>query len=138
MQVEIAAILASLDVSETGRVVEIDGADAFPAARPPEADLYLLNSVLQSCDDEAARAILKQCRTAMPDGARLVIIERLMPERAMDDPAAIMLDLHLMTIYGGRARTKAEMKALLADAGFASSKKTPTHSGLSIIEAVPT
>ena len=38
-----------------------------------------------------------------------------MPERAADDPAAIMLDLHMMTITGGRARSLAEFEALLAE-----------------------
>jgi hypothetical protein len=76
---------------------------------PLQADLYLLKGVLQQWDDEEAVAIiLKNCRNAMPDGAKLVIVERLLPERATDDPAAIMLDLHMMTITGGRARSLAD------------------------------
>jgi hypothetical protein len=73
----------------------------------------------------------------MPAGARLAIIEQLLPERAADGPAAIMLDLHMMTITGGRARSLAEFEALLTEAGLALSKATPTRSGLTIIEAVP-
>ena len=75
------------------------------AAIPVQADLYLLHGVLQQWSDDAARTILRNCRAAMPEGARLAIIERLLPERAADDPAAIMLDLHMMTITGGRARS---------------------------------
>ena len=52
--------------------------------------------------DAEAAAILRNCRSAMPDGAKLAIIERPLPERATDDPAPIMLDLHMMTITGGR------------------------------------
>ena len=70
-----------------------------------EADVYLLNGVLQQGDDKNAAAILKACRKPMQAGARLFVIERLMPERAADDPAAAMLDLHMMTIHGGRLRT---------------------------------
>jgi hypothetical protein len=138
-QAESAAILAALDVSETNKVVEIGAADsALLAGRPPHADLYLLNGVLQNYEDDAARTILKNCRAAMRDGARLVIVERLLPNRAADDPAAIMLDLHLMTIYGGRARALAEIEALLSTAGFAQSKITSTRSGLTIIETART
>jgi O-methyltransferase len=103
---------------------------------PVEADLYLLNGVLRQWDDDAVRMILHNCRNAMKEGARLAIIERLMPERATDDPAAIMLDLHMMAITGGRARTLAEFKALLSEAGLALTQATTTGSGLSIIEVV--
>jgi hypothetical protein len=104
---------------------------------PVEADLYLLNGVLRQWDDQHARTILHNCGNAMKEGARLVIVERLMPERAIDDPAAIMLDLHMMTITGGRARSLAELTALLADAGFGPAKATRTTSGLTVIATGP-
>jgi hypothetical protein len=102
---------------------------------PVEADLYLLNGVLRQWDDEHTRTILRNCRTAMKEGARVVVVERLTPERVMDDPAAIMLDLHMMTITGGRARTLAEFKTLLTDAGFGAAQATRTTSGLTLIAA---
>ena len=102
---------------------------------PVEADLYLLNGVLRQWGDEQACTILRNCRKAMPENARLVIVERLMPERAADDPAAIMLDLHMMTITGGRARSLAEFAALLSQAGLKLARTAPISSGLTIIEA---
>jgi hypothetical protein len=102
---------------------------------PVKADLYFLKGVLQQFDDEDARTILCNCRRAMPDGARLVIIELLLPERTTDDPAAVMLDLHMMAITGGRARSLTEFEALLAQAGLAASKVTSTRPGLTLIEA---
>jgi hypothetical protein len=116
--------------------VEFVAADVL-AEIPVEADLYLLIGVLRQWDDQDARIILRNCRAAMPAGARLVIVERLMPEHAVDDPAAIMLDLHMMTITGGRIRTLAELKALLGEAGLALAQAKPTSSGLMMIEAVP-
>jgi len=104
------------------------------AGIPIQADLYLLKGVLQQWDDAEARAILRNCRAAMPDGARLIIIELLLPERAADDPAAIMLDLHMMTITGGRARSLAQFEALLSQASLALLSVTRTSSGLSIIQ----
>ena len=110
-------------------------AGEFFTAIPVRADLYLLKGVLQQWNDDAARTILRHCRYAMPEGARLAIVERLLPERAVDDPAAIMIDLHMMTITGGRARSLADFEELLSESGLALAKVTPTSSGLAIIEA---
>ena len=93
--------------------------------------------MLQQGDDKNAAAILKACRKPMQAGARLFVIERLMPERAADDPAAAMLDLHMMTIHGGRLRTVLEFEALLARAGFSLAGVSTTASGVSIVVAVP-
>jgi AraC-like DNA-binding protein len=134
-QAETEAILAALDVPEAGKVAEIDGANAIRAGIPSDADLYLLNGVLRNYDDADAAAILRNCRAAMRDGARLVIVERLMPARVEDDPAAVMLDLHMMTITGGRARTLSEIETLLSDAAFAVSKVTPVLPSLAMIES---
>lgn len=103
--------------------------DALPA------DTHLLKAVLQQHDDAGALAILETCSKAMGPKSKLMVIERLMPERATDDPAAIMADLHMMTISGGRARTRNEMEALLASAGFSLTKVTATDEGLALIEA---
>ena len=94
----------------------------FLAEVPVEADLYVLKSVLQHWDDAAARAILESCREAMPAQSRLVIVERLLPERSADDPAAAMLDLHMMVITGGRVRTRGEFEHLLTEAGLTLSR----------------
>jgi hypothetical protein len=125
--------LKSLGVAERVRCV---GGDILSSI-PVRADVYLLTGVLQQWDDPRALAILKNVRTPMLESARLFVIERLLPERAADDPAAIMLDLHMMTISGGRARNFAEFDALLTQAGLKQSKVTPTLLGLTIIEAVP-
>jgi hypothetical protein len=116
--------------------VELVAGDVF-AEIPIEADLYLLKGVLQQLDDGDAVAILRNCRNAMPEQARLAIIERPMPERAADDPASIMADLHMMTITGGRTRSATEFAALLGKAGLTPAQITPTTSGLAIIEAIP-
>ena len=110
--------------------VTLAGGD-FLAEIPVEADLYVLKSVLQHWDDVAARAILESCRDAMPARAKLAIVERLLPEQAQDDPSAVMIDLHMMVITGGRARTLQEFERLLAEAKLALSKVHATSSGLS-------
>jgi hypothetical protein len=132
----IEAAMPFLQAQGVADRVERIGGDLL-AAIPVEAGLYLLAGVLRQWDDAHARKVLANCRTAMPRGASLVIVERLLPEQADDDPAAIMLDLHMMAITGGRVRKLAEFEAMLAEAGFSLAKARPTQSGLAAIEAVP-
>jgi hypothetical protein len=132
----IQAALPFLQAQGVADRVERIGGDLL-AAIPVEADLYLLNGVLQQHDDAETLAILANCRKAMPQGARLAIIERLLPRQAADDPAAIMLDLHMMAITGGRVRSLGEFETMLSEARFRLAKATSTPSGLAVIEAVP-
>ena len=131
----IQAALPFLEAQGVADRVERIGGDLLTAI-PIGVDLYMLAGVLQQWDDAHARAILANCRKAMRQGATLAVVERLLPEQAVDDPAAIMLDLHMMAITGGRVRSLAEIEAMLSETGFARAKATPTPSGLSVIAAV--
>jgi transcriptional regulator with XRE-family HTH domain len=131
----LAGAKAFLKLLGVGGRVTFVGGDVL-AEIPVEADLYLLKGVVQQHDDAHAQTILDNCRNAMPENARVVIIERLSPERAADDPAAVMLDLHMMAITGGKMRNLAAFEALIAAADLAVSRVTPTTSGLTVIEAV--
>ena len=126
-----ADFLAKHGVAERVRRVGGDVRQEIPV----EADLYLVKGLLQQWDDAGAAAILRNCRKAMPPHAKLLVIERLMPERASDDPTAVMLDLHMMTITGGRARSVAEFEALLRQAGLLLAGVRTTRAKLSILEA---
>jgi O-methyltransferase domain len=130
----IEAALPFLEAQGVADRVERIGGDLLTAI-PVEADLYVLNGVLQQHDDAHARAILANCRKTMRQGARLAIVERLLPEQTADDPAAIMLDLHMMAITGGRVRSFAEFEAMLSEAGFRAAEARPTPSGLFVIAA---
>ena len=130
----IEAALPFLEAQGVADRVERVGGDLLTAI-PVQADLYVLNGVLQQWDDANARAILANCRKAMAQGATLAIVERLLPEQAADDPAAIMLDLHMMAITGGRVRGLAELEAMLSETGFGQAEARPTPSGLFVIAA---
>lgn len=120
-------------LAERARLVACD----FMTGIPVKADLYVLKHVLHDWDDAGCRTLLAHCRAAMPADARLLVIEQLLPDRAADDPRAIMLDMHMMVVTGGRERRLDEFLNLLAQAGFATSAVIPTACGVSIIEAVP-
>jgi hypothetical protein len=46
-----------------------------------------------------------------------------------------MLDIHMLTLLGGRQRTRTEYESLLAAAGFKLIAEKPTRSDISILEA---
>ncbi|MEM7398898.1 MAG: methyltransferase [Pseudomonadota bacterium] len=105
------------------------------ADAPPEADVHVLKSVLQQHDDAGAAAILHNCREAAGPKTRLIIYERLMPDAPGDDPAAIMLDLHMMAITGGKTRMLAEMKALIEGAGLSLVSHRTMADGMTALDA---
>jgi hypothetical protein len=109
----------------------------FFAAVPEGADAYLLSRVLHDWDDAEALRILGTCRRAMPDGATLVLVEAVLPRRAADDPRAVRMDLHMLTLLHGRERTEAEFAQLLGAAGFRLVRTLPTAAGVHVLEAAP-
>ncbi|WP_145794737.1 methyltransferase [Kitasatospora atroaurantiaca] len=89
----------------------------FTSAVPEGGDVYLLSRVLHDWDDRQCLAILERCAEAMPAGAELLIVERLLPED--DSPSlAVAWDVHMMCNVGGRERTADHYRRLLAAAGF--------------------
>jgi len=95
--------------------------------------------VLHDWKDADALRILETCRADMPDTARLVVIDAIVPEVPSDAPAAIRMDLYMLVLLGARERTESEFRVLLASAGFRVDGVTPLDplSGLSMISASP-
>jgi O-methyltransferase len=52
-----------------------------------------------------------------------------------DDAEAVLADLNMMVLTGGRERTAAEFTGLFADAGWRLERIHATDTGLSVIEA---
>ncbi len=104
----------------------------------PQADAYVLKHILHDWDDAAARAILRNIRRAVPPEARLLIVETLLPD-GTDFHPAMMMDITMLAILGGRERTRAEFSLLLEDSAFTLSDVVPVEGlgGISILEARP-
>jgi hypothetical protein len=117
----------------SGRVERVGG--DFLARTLPSADLYLLKHVLHDWDDETCVTILRNVRAGMDGGARVLIIEMVIPDQPGAGPATWM-DLSMMVVLGSRERTAAEYQALLARAELKTSRIIPTLSPYTIIEAV--
>jgi hypothetical protein len=114
------------------------GGDFFDEV-PSGADCYVLSRVVHDWDDAAAVAILRTCRRAMPTSGTLLLIEALLPERAVDSPAAVRMDLHMLALVPGRERTEAELAQLLRAADLDLVEVTPAdpRSGLHVLTARP-
>lgn len=111
------------------------GGDFF-AAVPTGGDAYVLSQILHDWDDERCVAILSQCRRAMPDHGKLLVVELVLPPG--DEPSlGKWLDLHMLVLLGGRERTAAEYDTLFRVAGFKLARVVPTPPGPSVLEAVP-
>ena len=110
----------------------------FFASLPPGADVYLMKTVIHDWPDDKAQDILRTCRRAMAPGARLLIIERLMPERlepSAENRALARVDLHMLVALGAKERTQNEMLALLGSTGFGAVRRIGTGTEFQILEA---
>ena len=152
------AILAAND-GMSGVVFDLpycrDGAEAFLRAQgvadrcrfeagdffesvPAGADAYLIKSVLHDWDDERSRPLLARIRDAMRDDSPLLVIEVLAPERLTGSPfdsIVVGSDLNMMLMTGGKERTEAEYRALLASAGLRVTRVLGTGTSMGILEA---
>lgn len=111
-------------------------AGSFFDSVPAGAEAYLLCSVLHDWNDELAGAILRNCRKATPNHARLLLVETVVPETSAASFSKL-LDINMMAMSTGRERTKSEFQALLDAAGFKLTRIIPTLAPQSIIEARP-
>ena len=76
------------------------------------ADAVLLARVLHDWNDEKATLILAKANQALSIGGKLFIVE------AVGETPDAMASLHLLTVGGGRERTRKEYQELMTEAGF--------------------
>jgi hypothetical protein len=114
---------------------DLHGSDFFVSL--PPADAYMLKSVLHDWTDDEALEILASCHQANP-AAALIIIERVLPEQVTPgDLEALLTDLNMLVLLGGKERTRGEFTSLLGRAGYRISQIIPTLAEFAIIEATP-
>jgi orsellinic acid C2-O-methyltransferase len=107
---------------------------------PGGGGAYVLKGVLHSWNDGQSTILLGNCRRAMPKGAKLLIVGRIISERlgaSPADQARARGDLNMLIQSATRERTEADFRALLALAGFHLTKIVPVGRDSSILEATP-
>jgi hypothetical protein len=119
---------------------EAIGGDAFVAV-PSGADAYVLKGVIHDWEDKEAIAILRTCRAAMKKGSKLLLIERILPERIDPDDALtrakFIHDINMFINPGGRERTQVEFHNLLAQAGLRLTRVITMPSPQAVMEVEP-
>ncbi len=116
--------------------VEFVGGSFFDSM-PTGADAYVMKSIIHDWSDEEAIRILSCCRTAVDPGVHLILIERVLPERATPDGLEIfMMDLNMLVNTGGRERTETEYRELLGAARFRLQTVVTTDVQVAVLEAV--
>ena len=124
------AVLAGHGVGDRAECVAGD----FLEAVPPGGDAYLASLVLHDWPEQQVRQILANIATAGGSGARLLLIEFVMPPGDAPHLAKIS-DLNMLAMMGGQERTEAEWREILAEAGYAGIAIRPTGTPFSVIEA---
>jgi SAM-dependent methyltransferase len=115
------------------------GGDFFKEV-PNGADAYILKHVIHDWPDDRAIAILKNCRRAMGNGGRLLVVEGVYPPRidvSLASRGAAANDVNMLLNTGGRQRSETEFRALYSAAGFELRSIIPTQARVSVIEGVP-
>lgn len=110
---------------------QIVGGNFFDAI-PKDADAYLLKGVIHDWPDDDAARILRNTRRAIRPDGRLLLIEGIVDSTAR--PVGLM-EL-LMLVIGGRERSEAEFRSLLASVDFSLARIIPTGTS-SLIECHP-
>jgi len=109
-------------------------AGSFFDAVPAGADAYFMKHILHDWNDDDCLRVLNNCRRAMPDHARLLVCERLIPSANAPGIARIMDLVMLALTDGGRERSEQEFRELFARAGLRLARVVPTRVDQVILE----
>jgi SAM-dependent methyltransferase len=129
----IATAASAIAAEGLSQRCELVSGDFFEAV-PEGADLHLLKHVVHNWNDTDAARLLRNCYRALPPGGKLVLVEMILPSDNRPSEAHLQ-DLNMMVNLGGRQRTEAEYRSLLAAAGFRMERAIPTETPFYVIEA---
>ncbi|HVG57641.1 MAG TPA: methyltransferase [Hyalangium sp.] len=107
----------------------------FLQAVPSGAGVYVLKRILHDWSDEVCVSILRNCRSAMAEGGRVLVIDTVIPPGNAPHGGKV-LDVMMMASLQGRERTEEDFRKLFAQAGLRLSRVLPTPTAMSITEAV--
>ena len=114
---------------------EIIAGDFFKAV-PAGSDGYILKWIIHDWDEERATTILRNCRRAITNDGRLMVIEAVIPP-GVEPHFAKFIDLNMLVMTGGRERTEEEFRRLFGASGFRLTRTVATESPFSVIEGAP-
>ncbi len=102
--------------------VTAHGGNFFEDTIPTGYDLITLSRILHDHDDEPALKLLRNIRAALQPGKRLLIAEPMAGVRGAKGMGDAFFGLYLWAMGSGRPRSASEIRAMLSEAGFSSSR----------------
>jgi len=122
----VASATASFAAYGMGDRAEVHGGDFQRDALPDGADIVSLVRVIYDHDDTAALAILRAVHRALPPGGTLLLAEPMAGAPGAPRMGDAYFGMYLLAMRGGRARSAAELTALLHQAGFEQARERAT------------
>jgi SAM-dependent methyltransferase len=77
----------------------------------------VLSRILHDWDDERSAQILRNCRRSLAPDGKLLIVETVVHD-GPDPTLRKLFDLHMLVVLGGKERTEAQWRELLAGERF--------------------
>ena len=114
-------------------------AGSFFEQVPRGYDCHVLKYIVHDWDDAHSITLLSRCAQALAPGGVVLLLEQVLPELVTADPGVAGMvrgDLIMLNI-GGKERTAAQYRVLLAQAGLQLTRIVPTDTVFSLIEAKP-
>ena len=113
---------------------EAVGGDFFQSV-PAGGDAYIMKHIIHDWDDEHSLKILRNCREAMTENGKVLVVEMIIPPGDAPSPGKF-LDLEMLLFLRSFERTEAEYRALFDRAGLELTRIVPTPSPYSVLEGV--
>jgi len=102
---------------------------------PAGADAYLMKHIIHDWPDDMCIKLLKACRASVNADGKLLVVDCVIPPGNDFFPGKF-LDLQMLIFPGGRERTEAQFRDLLAASGWKLNRIIPTAAMDSIVEGV--
>jgi hypothetical protein len=118
--------LSDAGVAARGEFIAGSFFEALPTGTG--ADAIIMKSIIHDWNDERCVRILENCHRTLTPGARLMLIDKVMPEKfdpGGGDFVVVLDDLNMLRGPGGCERTPNEFRALLSKGGFSMRQVVP-------------
>lgn len=104
-------------------------------AAVPAADSYIMKHIIHDWEEPKAITILRNCVKAMRGDGKVLLVESVLPGPNVPHFGK-WLDIHMLTMPGGKERTEEEYRELLGKSGLKLNRVVANSSPLWVLEAV--
>jgi hypothetical protein len=123
--------LQSVGLQERCDIVAGDFFETVPSG----GDLYFFKQLLHDWDDDSCLRLLRNCRSRMEAGKKILVVEQLI-QPAGPGRSALVLDMLMLALFTGQERTEEQFRRLFASSGFALSQVIATATPFFLLEGI--